>query len=117
MGTFNFEIEIGDPDGERFEPVNALADSGSTYTFVPSTLLDGLGVSRNRTMTFRLADGSRIVRHVGYTWAKLNGMNGTTPVIFGDDSATPLLGSVTLENFGLEIDSANERLVEINALL
>ena len=79
MGTFRVELEVGDPYGKRFEPVNALVDSGSTYTFLPSTLLYGLGVKPDRTMAFRLADGSRIIRHIGYTWAKLNGMNGTTP--------------------------------------
>ena len=116
MGTFKVEFEVSDPNGKRFEPVEALVDSGSTYTFLPSTMLDELGVSRAGTMTFRLADGSRIVRHIGYTWAKLNGKIGTTPVIFSTDGATPLLGAVTLENFGLGIDPVNKSLVPVEAL-
>ena len=32
MGTFSVELEIGDPDGLRFETVEAMADSGATYT-------------------------------------------------------------------------------------
>ena len=117
MGTFNVEIEIGDPDGRRFERVEALVGSLALYTFLPSSLLDGLGVERQRTMTFVLADGSRIVRDFSYTWARLNGALGMTPVVFGDDDAFPLLGAVTLDNLGLGIDPVNEQLIAVETRL
>ena len=117
MGTFNVEIEIGDPDCKRFERVDALAGSRAPYTFLPSSLLEGLGVKPHRTMTFVMSDGSRIERGFAQTWAKLNGVDGITPVIFGDEDAVPLLGRVTLGCLGLGIDEANERLVEVRARL
>lgn len=117
MGMFNVEIEISSPDGQRFERVEALVDSGAIYSFMPSSLLDGLGVERQRTMTFVLADGSRIVRDFSYTWARLNGALGMTPVVFSDDDALPLLGAVTLENFGLGIDPVNKRLIAVESRL
>ena len=116
MGTFNVEIEIGDPDCKRFERVDALAGSRTPYTFLPSSLLEGLGVKPHRTMTF-MADGSRIERGFAQTWARLNGVDCITPVIFGDEDAVPLLGRVTLGCLGLGIDEANERLVEVIARL
>ena len=32
MGTFSVELEIGDPDGLRFETIEAMVESGVTYT-------------------------------------------------------------------------------------
>ena len=46
MGTFNVQLEIGDPDGQRFETVEAMVDSGATFTFIPRSLLERLGSVR-----------------------------------------------------------------------
>jgi hypothetical protein len=32
MGTFRVEIEVGDPGARRFERIDALVDTGATYT-------------------------------------------------------------------------------------
>ena len=34
MGVFQVEIEIGDPNGMRFESVEAMVDSGASYTMI-----------------------------------------------------------------------------------
>ena len=115
MGTFNVELEIGDPDGQRFERVNALVDSRATYAFLPSSLLEGLGVKPHRIMNFERADGSLIKRGFAQTWARLNGEDGIIPVIFAEDGAIPVLGSISLTTLGLEADEANERLVPVKA--
>ena len=117
MGTFRVELEIGDPSGERFEQVDALVDSGATYTFVPGSLLRELGVEPHRTMSLQMADGTRIQRDFGRAWLKLDGEREVSPVIFGDEGVTPLLGAVTLEIFGLGIDPVNTRLVPVTALV
>ena len=115
MGTFNVEIEIGDPDGQRFERVEALVDSRATYAFLPSSLLEGLGVKPHRTVNFERTDGSLIELGFAQTWARLNGEDGVIPVIFAEDGAIPVLGSISLTTLGLEADEANERLVEVRA--
>ena len=117
MGTFNVEIEIGDPDGRRFERVEALADSRATYAFLPSSLLESLSVKPHRTVNFERADGSLVERGFAQTWARLNGEDGIIPVIFAEDGAIPVLGSISLTTLGLEADEANERLVEVRARL
>jgi len=55
MGTFRVEIEIGDAAGERWERVEALVDTGATYTTVPAELLRRLGVTPHARDTFVLA--------------------------------------------------------------
>ena len=117
MGTFQVQMEIGDPQGQRYERVEALVDSGATYSTLPASLLRSLGVTPHSTRRFVMADGSRIEREFGQTWARLDGQESIVPVIFGDDNALPLLGAVTLEIFGLGIDPVNSRLIPVDGLL
>ena len=117
MGVFHVELEIGDPLGERYESVEALVDSGAVYTFLPSSLLSELGVEPLTTRSFVLADGTRIQREIGQTWVQLDGERLISPVIFGDDNATPLLGAVTMEIFSLGIDMVNMRLIPVDAIM
>ena len=117
MGLFNVPVEVGDPEATRFERVEALVDSGATYTSLPASLLNSLGVEPHRSMTLALGDGARIERGFGRTWIVMDGESEVSPVIFGDDGVTPLLGAVTLEIFGLGIDPVNRRLVPVDALI
>ena len=117
LGTFAVQIDVGDPDGTRYEPVEALVDSGATFTFIPRSVLERMGVRPLRKMAFEIADGSRMERDFGQTWVRLNGERSISPVIFGDDAATPLLGAVTLEIFGLGIDPVDSRLIPVPSLM
>ena len=47
----------------------------------------------------------------------LEGETLPTLVIFGAEGSEPLLGLVTLEEFGLGVDPVDERLVPVRALL
>ena len=116
MSTFLVTLEVDDPEGSRFENVDALVDTGATYTFFPAFLLSRLGVEPHRRMEFEIADGSRMERGFGRTWVRLDGNLEVTPVIFGNDEVTPLLGAVTLEIFGLGVDPVNRRLIPVTAL-
>ena len=60
MGTFFVTIGVGDPSGSRFEPVEMLVDTGSTYTMLPASVLRSIGVAPVETLRFRLADGRRV---------------------------------------------------------
>ena len=117
MGTFQVEMGVGDPQGLRYEYVNALVDSGSTYNIIPASMLRRLGVEVWRSGTFNLADGRSVQRELGLTWVRLNGEEATAPVIFGDEGVLPLLGAVTLEIFGLGIDPVGMRLISVNGLM
>jgi predicted aspartyl protease len=45
VGTFQVQLEVAGPARDRFEPVEALVDTGSTYTVLPKQLLHELGVA------------------------------------------------------------------------
>ena len=117
MGTFRVEMGIGDLQGQQYEYVEALVDSGSTYNILPASVLRRLGVQVRRSGTFRLADGRSVQRELGQTWVRLNNEEYIAPVVFGDEDAQPLLGAVTLEIFGLGIDPVGMRLIPVEGLM
>ena len=45
MGTFHWPLTVLSADGDREETVEALVDTGATYTSLPASLLSRLGVS------------------------------------------------------------------------
>src|SRR6266705_2127019 len=105
MGSFRVEIEVGDFQGQRFEPLEALVDTGATYTWLPRSVLTGLGLSPIEERIFILADGRQI--RYGMTWAqiRIDGKTQPTLVVFGDEGTDALLGVFTLEGFGLGVDA------------
>jgi clan AA aspartic protease len=117
VGSFSVTVDIGDAAGQRFETLEVLVDTGAAYTWVPADVLGRLGVRPAEQRTFELADGRRV--YYGFAWAtiRLEGKVQPTPVVFGDEGSTPLLGVVTLEEFSLWIDPVNQRLIEVPALL
>ena len=116
MGTFWVDLEIGDPDNTRFERVNALVDTGSTYSVMPASLLAQLDVARVDRQSFILANGQRIHRDIGETSVRIDGRIRTTLVVFSAEESQALLGAYTLEAFSLAADPVNRRLVPVDAL-
>ena len=115
MGTFSTPLQVGDPRGNRFETIEAMVGSRAAYTVLPASLLERLDVVAHATRHFLLADGSQVERRFGRTWMRLNGKEEMSPVVFWDEDAPPLLGTVSLEIFGLDIDAVNRRLISVDA--
>ena len=116
MGTFQVEVEIGDPQGERWEKVLMPVDTGSMYTVVPRRLLQNLGVEPLRKARFRLADGRAFDQEIGQTWIRLNGSAVISIVAFGEEGDETLLGAYALEGLLLAVDPVGKRLVPVESL-
>ena len=116
MGTFSMPVEIAGPDNERFETVDALVDTGSTYTMLPASLFRSLGVSPFDRQEFILANGERIHRDVGEVVVRIDGRVRPTFAIFANEGAHPILGAFTLEAFSVGVDTVNRRLIPIPAI-
>ncbi|MBM2812782.1 MAG: hypothetical protein HW416_3541 [Chloroflexi bacterium] len=117
MGTIRVTVELGHPEGARFEPIEALVDTGASYSWVPAPTLALLGIAPTRRFPFVLADGRRIEKDMAETRIRLDGQEQTTWVVFGDADSQPLLGAYTMEGFGLAADPVNRRLMAVPGLL
>ena len=117
MGIFNWRIRISTLDGRQTQEVEAMVDTGSTYTLLPSAMLWEIGIAPTRRASFEYGDGRVIEIDIGEARASINGESAVTPVVFGDDDASPLIGAVTLEELLLAVDPVGLRLVPTRAIL
>ena len=98
-------------NGGEFSALEALVDTGSTYTVLGSDLLEALGVESTERRRFQLGDDSFVEYDMGEARLRLEGRERSNPIVFGPPEVSPLIGAVTLQIFGLVADSVNERLV------
>ena len=49
MGTFYWPVEVSSPGGSRWGTVDALVDTGASYSQVPGSILQHLGISPTGT--------------------------------------------------------------------
>lgn len=117
MGTFTGALQIRGPGQAEGKTVQALVDTDATYTMLPRPLLKHLGVVPIDRMRFRLANEQVVSYPLGEARVRINGKERTTVVVFGEPGASPVLGAVTLESFGLAVDTVNQRLVGVEELL
>ncbi len=104
VGLSTIDGVVSGPGGAR--TVTFLIDTGAQYSLLPQDAWSALGLRRMRTMTFELADLSRIERDISECEIELPAIEGQTPrahtpVILGKPKDVALLGVVTLEELGL----------------
>ncbi len=114
MGTFrvSIELESATRPGRRVVLGEVLVDTGAELSWIPGTVLDGLGVERKKVCRFRQADGSVIERSTGYVIVHASDTETTDEVVFGELSDLTLLGARTLEGLNLRVEPATKRLVD-----
>ena len=117
MGTFTVSIQVGDLAAQRFLDVEALVDTGATYTSLPANILSQLGIESRESRTFELADDRVVEYPVGYATIRLEGRELIVLVVFAPEGTGPLLGATTLETASLAVDPIHKRLVPVPALL
>lgn len=103
MGLTHVEGLVAGENGIE-EKVIFLVDSGASYSLLPPLVWKALGLSPFREVTATLADGTKLKRSVSECKIRINSVQGTTPVLLGEEGDEALLGVITLENLGLILD-------------
>ena len=111
------KIEVGSPSGTSFESLDALVDTGATYTWVPREVLERLGVQPGEEWPFELFNGQQVLYSIAWVRVRIDGRTQPTIGVFGDTGTEPLLGVFTLEGFRLAADPVNRRLMPVPGLL
>ena len=109
MGITHIEDVVTGPR-RRKRSVRFLVDSGATYTLLPYSDWQAIGLTPKRSVTFSLADGTLIERQVSRCYIALPQGEGYTPVILGEPGDEALLGIITLEILGLVLNPFNRTL-------
>ena len=108
-------INPGNP--KRRTRLKFLVDSGAVYTVAPGAVLRRLGIKPRSSRVFTLADGSQITRQIGDAIFVINGEQGASPVIFGEQGDTALFGTVSLEAMGFMLDPMKRELRRLPMVL
>ena len=111
MGTFRYPVEVAVAEIGPFVPLEALVDTGATYTLIPRSLIANLDVKPERRERFVLADGRTVARDVAFIFVRVDDRTVPTQCILDDAAPEALLGAVTLEELGLAVDPVNRRFV------
>jgi len=118
MGMTTVAIEIANiARRDVIETIDLIVDSGAVYSVIPALVLDRLGIEPLAEESFRLANGTRIIRRKGSALFRYGGKVGSADVIFGEPGDAPLLGALTLEALGLTLDPVKRELRPTELLL
>ena len=114
MGTFRTTIELENPAqrGRRTAIHSVLVDTGAELSWIPSTVLEDLGIGREREWHFRQADGTALTRWTGYAIVHAAGTRTSDEVVFGEAGDLVLLGARSLEGLNLRVEPVAKRLVD-----
>ena len=117
IGTFTVQLQVGNLAGQQFIDVEALVDTGSTYTLLPKDVLDRLEIEQEGQRSFELGDDRLVEYPTGYARMRMNEYQTIVLVVFGPEGVAPLLGATALEHLSLAVDPIHQRLVPVSALL
>jgi len=113
MGIFRTTIGISRdfPAARMGTLENAMVDTGAEYSWIPSSLLEDLGIARVKTRRFITADGRIVERSAGYGFVHAAGEASPTVLIFAEPGDQTLLGAHGLEGMNLRVDLVEKRLI------
>jgi predicted aspartyl protease len=114
MGSFRVDVEIQNParPGERRTIPSVLVDTGAELSWVPTGILESLGIERNNKWLFRQADGTILERWTGTVLISVAGKRAGDEVVFGEPGDMVLLGSRTLEGLNFRVEPVTKQLVD-----
>ena len=119
MGTFRTTILVENAErrGETRTVDGALVETGSEYTWVPSAVLESLGIRPERTQRFIVADGRTLERPLGFAIVHAGGTNAPDLVVFAESGDMIILGAHSLEGMNLRVDALRKQLVPAGPIL
>ncbi len=116
MGITYIDGSVAGPKGKKVS-VRFLVDSGASYTLLPHSDWQAIGLKAKREMDFTLADGAIVKRNISECHITLPQGEGHTPVILGEPGDEALLGAVTLEILGLVLNPFTRTLQPMRMML
>lgn len=119
METFSTSVQLRNVvERDRSAELDPfLVDTGSEYTWAPGSILESLGIQREKKdLAFVMANGVQITRSVGFAIVEVAGTFTVDEVVFAEDGDLLLLGARSLGGLNLMVDSSRKKLVAAGPL-
>lgn len=119
MGILRIDVELESHSKPRERRLlhDVLVDTGAEFSWAPGHLLEALGVERRKSIRFQQADGSILVRDMGFVIIHAAGMVTSDDIVFGEPNDLVLLGARTLEGMNVKLDIVGKKLVSAGPVL
>lgn len=121
MGTFRTDVKVENilNRARSLTVPQMLVDTGSEMTWVPSAMLESIGVERTRKVrTFTRANGQQVSRPVGYAFVRVSpDFETVDEVVFAEPGDLSILGARSLEGLNVRIDPQGRQLVAAGPIL
>src|SRR5437667_12273715 len=117
MGHVNVRATIANPgDSSRAEEVDAMVDTGASFTVVPRSIANDLGLPITGRRRVRTAAGQISIDR-GRALVQIDGESEINPVYISDTLEKVLIGVIGLESLSLTVDATTGRLKEAESHL
>ncbi|MEX2154606.1 MAG: retroviral-like aspartic protease family protein [Gemmatimonadaceae bacterium] len=103
--------------GRVVEIRDVLVDTGAEATWIPSDVLESLGIRRERTEQYGMADGRVLARSVGFAIVHAGGKATNDDVVFAEPTDLTLLGARSMEGLNLRIEPRTRQLVSAGPIV
>ncbi len=102
---------------DKFINIDLLVDSETIFTSIPRRLLEELELSPIDKEKLKVYGGTIVEQDIGWVLIEYNKKRRVVPVIFGEESDTPILGATSLEALGYQIEHVTKKLKTIEFLM
>ncbi len=118
MGATYVDVTIRNPaEPQRSWTGKFLVDTGAFDSLVPKARLEAIGLEPRGRRAYTLADGRSVVLDITVAEIESDGEVVGGTIVYGEETAEPLLGGTALESGGFEVDPRNEKLKRLPAVL
>ena len=101
---------------DKVEEVEAIVDTGSTFTKIPKNVADKLGIEGKEEVKVKIGDGKIISRKLDIVEIEIEGIKRQIYVTIGGESEVPVIGYTTLEILGLKVNPVERKLEKVTAI-
>lgn len=113
MGTVYATVKIFGLNGSK--ELNLMVDTGATFTKIPLSVGNELGIAWSEEIEVELSDGSLKRRKLGTAEAEINGVQRPVPLTAAEDERS-FIGYTTLEILGLKVNPLTQKLELVRAI-
>ena len=118
MGAIYVDVTIRNPaEPQRSWTGKFLVDTSMFDSLVPRSHLEAIGLKPRGRREYVLTDGKPVSLDITVAEIEFEGEGVGGTIVYGDESAEPLLGVTALESGGFEVDPRNEELKRLPAVL
>lgn len=116
MGHVWVKTRVINPVTEAEAEKEALVDTGATFTVIPHSLYEKLGLKIVGEKEVETAKGKTRLDE-SFAVVEIEGKRGVTPMLVSGDLEDMLIGVLTLEALGFKVDPTTGELKESRILL